>query len=186
MAIACQCSVTYKVEQTHALLDYSRERAYPLAAVELFDEPNLALSNLPVGYDPLNYAADTALLWQRLMGRTVLELATLPADQELIVYTHCTADVADAPDGAVTTLILNVSLVKNYEILINSENAHVYVLSSDELQSSSIQLNMSLLTVGEDGIVGELLAQKASPILSVLPTTATFIVDRSAANPDCY
>lgn len=107
-----------------------------------------------------NYWA--AVLWQRLMGEDVLELGATPNSDTLIVYAHCTAGIAEAPEGAVTYLLLNVSLEATYSVLLSTENALVYGLSSDELEGTSVNLDGMTLTAAGDGSFGKLQGRTAS------------------------
>ena len=88
-----------------------------------------------------------SVLWQRLMGDTVLQ--TTSSDPMLRAYAHCTRGQA----GAVTLLLLNLDPARAATI---EADAHIdYVLTAPDLLSETTSLNGTLLEVASDGVVPE-------------------------------
>lgn len=125
-----------------------------------------------------NYWA--ALLWRRLMGRTVLE-SGVPIREGLHLYAHC---LRGTP-GGVALLAINNSRTRPTSIMLLSAGAR-YTLSAPDLEATQVQLN------------GEPLKMKAGDELPALepvhvpagavelrPASITFLAVSTADNPSC-
>jgi len=121
-----------------------------------------------------------ALLWHRLMGRTVLDPG-VSAQEGLHVYAHCNAGTP----GSVSVLAINTSRRASHALTLMTASER-YTLHAAHLQSRRVQLNGSTLALrGEN----ELPAIRASPTpagrVTFAPATITFLAIPSAANPAC-
>jgi heparanase 1 len=96
------------------------------------------------------------LLWQRLMGRSVFEVAVDGdnADRELRSYSHC------HPDGdKMTMLVINLSDEASYELIVAGDYVKRtdYLMTATSLESQSVMLNGETLGMpvgGEVELVG--------------------------------
>jgi heparanase len=124
-----------------------------------------------------NYWA--ALLWRRLMGRTVLDPGPA-AGSELYVYAHCMRDHT----GGVTVLAINAGQTpRELEIAMSGER---YTLTATELQGRTVQLNGHDLQAAEDGAVPSIAGTSFSAgRLALPPTSSTFLAFRRAGNQAC-
>jgi heparanase len=124
-----------------------------------------------------NYWA--ALLWRRLMGRTVLDPGPA-AGSELYVYAHCMRDHT----GGVTVLAINAGQTpRDLEIAMSGER---YTLTATELQGRTVQLNGHDLQAAEDGAVPSIAGTSFSAgRLALPPTSSTFLAFRRAGNQAC-
>jgi heparanase 1 len=97
----------------------------------------------------------TAVLWRRLMGTSVLAVTATTPGALLRTYAHCTR--AGAPGyakGAVTLVVLNLDQITAVSIPIATgmgDEADVYELSSQDVSTSSVMLNGTVLTAAADG-----------------------------------
>ncbi|HTX36642.1 MAG TPA: hypothetical protein VME43_16555 [Bryobacteraceae bacterium] len=124
-----------------------------------------------------NYWA--AVLWRRLMGRTVLQPAPQPP-ANLYMYAHCQAD----RPGGVTVLAINAGTTsRDLEVPLRAER---YTLSAAQPDTSAVQLNGHTLEAGSDGGLPPL---TGIPIragrLSLPPASITFLAFPEAGNPAC-
>ena len=76
-----------------------------------------------------------ALLWRKLMGTTVLDPG-VPIAAGLHVYAHCQRGIP----GGVTLLVINTDRTADHTLKIPFASER-YTISSDQLQSASVQLN---------------------------------------------
>jgi Glycosyl hydrolase family 79, N-terminal domain len=124
-----------------------------------------------------NYWA--ALLWHRLMGTTVLDAAGL-AQSGLHVYSHCGPGEA----GGVTILVINGS-DKRHAFTVPIA-AMRYTLHAPHLQSSTVQLNATRLSLRENDALPEISGKPtAAGMIAFAPRTITFLAIQTAANPAC-
>jgi heparanase len=124
-----------------------------------------------------NYWA--ALLWRRLMGRTVLNPGSA-AGGDLYVYAHC---MRDRP-GGVTVLAINAA--KTPQGMGVPMAGDRYTLTARELESKDVQLNGRELKAGPDGALPSI---TGTPVragqLTLAPTSITFVAFPQARNQAC-
>jgi len=125
-----------------------------------------------------NYWA--ALLWRRLMGRTVLESGT-PIREGLHLYAHC---LREKP-GGVALLAINNSRTQPTSIALANE-ADRYTLSAPSLEATQAQLNGEALKLSADGDLPALkpVHVSAGPV-ELQPASITFLAVSAANNPSC-
>jgi hypothetical protein len=121
-----------------------------------------------------NYWA--ALLWHRLMGRTVRDPAvrdpTVPPRPGLRVYAH---DRADGAPG-VTALLLNLDQAEAAEITLTSPAA-LYTLHAATLRSRTVLLNAAPLRLTAAGEIPLLLPRPVSAgVVALPPASLSFAV----------
>jgi hypothetical protein len=125
-----------------------------------------------------NYWA--ALLWHRLMGRTVLD-ADMGNKSNLHVYAHCHPDA----HGAVTLLAINNARDASPSLAMPLPSER-YTLSSALLQSGTVQLNGNTLALtAGDRLPDTTGVSTAVGPVGLAPATITFFVIPGAANPAC-
>jgi heparanase 1 len=120
-----------------------------------------------------------ALLWRRLMGRTVLDAGALQPG--LHVYAQCLRDRS----GGVALLAINLDRTKpaSLDIPIGAER---YSLTADDLQSGVVRLNGRTLALTGSGN-----PPKLAPIVSgggamaLAPASITFLAMPKARNAAC-
>lgn len=125
-----------------------------------------------------NYWA--ALLWRKLMGRTVLNPGASAAP-ELHLYAHCQR----GHPGGVTIMAINASrtATQSFEIPVESER---YTLTAAQLTGNDIELNGHELKLGGDDSLPQLAAVPVqSGTLTFAPASITFIAVPNANNPSC-
>ncbi len=121
-----------------------------------------------------------ALLWERLMGTTVLD-SGVKVQEGLHLYAHC---MADAP-GGVALLVLNNSRTEHSMVSLPIGGAR-YTLSADDVQAAEISLNGQTLHVGADDTLPELMPVPfSSGDVTFAPTTITFLTVPGANNASC-
>jgi hypothetical protein len=121
-----------------------------------------------------------ALLWRRLMGKTVLD-SGVPLGAGLHAYAFC---LRDAP-GGVALLVLNTDRTASQTLSLPAK-AERYTLSSADLLSRQVQLNgTELKLAGNDDLPR--LAGVAVPAgdLTLAPATITFLAVPGAGNASC-
>jgi hypothetical protein len=120
-----------------------------------------------------------ALLWRRLMGRTVLSPGPAP-EGDVQVYAHC---MRDRP-GAVTVLAINAGeSPREFESLLAGER---YTLTANPLESTVVQLNSRDLQAAENGALPPIAGQPVKAGRIVLPATSiTFLTFPKAGNHSC-
>jgi Glycosyl hydrolase family 79, N-terminal domain len=125
-----------------------------------------------------NYWA--ALLWRRLMGATVLE-SGISIQEGLHVYAHC---LRRAPGGVVVLVINNdKTAARTLSVPLPGER---YTLSSDNLQSPTVQLNGTEFRLGAGDALSNLTAVRTpAGTIQFNPATITFIAFPAAENKAC-
>ena len=121
-----------------------------------------------------------ALLWRRLMDTTVLD-SGIPVREGLHVYAHCLRGTS----GGVALLVINNdrNAARTLTIPVAGER---YTLSSNELQSKTVQLNGTELKLGEGDelpVLASISIQAGS--VEFGPATITFIALPQAGNGAC-
>lgn len=123
-----------------------------------------------------NYWA--ALLWRRLMSETVLD--TGANTTSLHVYAHC---LRDQP-GGVALLAINIGA--DPAVVQTSTASQVYALTSNELQSTSVQLNGRTLAMRSDDRLPELRPRRTrAGEVTLAGRTIAFIAMPNANNASC-
>ena len=121
-----------------------------------------------------------ALLWRRLMGRSVLDPG-VSSHGGLYVYAHCNA----ATPGGVTVLAINASRHASHTLTLPTAYER-YSLHARRLQDKTVHLNGRTLTLGAND---ELPALEASPtpagVVTFAPATITFLAIPAAGNRAC-
>ncbi|MBV8833986.1 MAG: hypothetical protein JO108_32700 [Acidobacteriaceae bacterium] len=125
-----------------------------------------------------NYWA--ALLWNRLMGTTVLKPKSAPA-QDLRVYAQCLKDVR----GGVTILAINANRNEAKSLTLPDASER-YTMTAPQLEDSHVQLNGKELKLGANDSLPELrgVATAAGPI-TLPPASITFLTVPEAHNASC-
>jgi len=124
-----------------------------------------------------NYWA--ALLWRRLMGPIVLD-AGAGAQAPLLVYAHC--DPRNA--GGVTVLAINAG-AKPQALTLRLATMR-YTLQAPHLQSGSVQLNGTTLSLRKNDLLPEIAGIPTTPgAIAFAPRSITFLAIPEAANPAC-
>jgi len=121
-----------------------------------------------------------ALLWRRLMDTTVLD-SGIPIREGLHVYAHCLRGTS----GGVALLVINNdrNAARTLTIPVAGER---YTLSSNELQSKTVQLNGTELKLGEGDELPVLAGISIQPgSVEFGPATITFIALLQAGNGAC-
>jgi len=132
------------------------------------------------------------LLWRRLMGPRVLDVASRDADQPLRVYAHCTAD---ASNGAVTILLMNLHGRQSTRVFLPDVAGPVelYDVSADSIHSGELRLGRDPLKLGAGSALPELRPEVGTPALTggvtslvIQPESIVFAVFRDADLPACH
>jgi len=125
-----------------------------------------------------NYWA--ALLWRQLMGTTVLDAGTSPAEN-LQLYAHC----ARGKTGGVVVLAINADRTNPRSIRVPQPGVR-YTLTAKDLMSSEVQLNGTTLSVGIDNAMPTL-AGKATKRgeVTFAPASITFLAFPRANSQNC-
>jgi heparanase len=124
-----------------------------------------------------NYWA--ALLWRKLMGRTVLNAG--PSHPGLHVYAHC---LPDHP-GGVTLLAINTNRIK-VESIDLPMSANRYTLTAQKLKDSRVQLNGHELRLDDDGELPRLDGRRIFlDHVEFAPASITFLAFAEAGNKSC-
>jgi len=125
-----------------------------------------------------NYWA--ALLWRRLMGRTVLE-SGIPIQAGLHVYAHC---LRGTP-GGVALLALNTSRTDASAIDLPTP-ADAYTLTATSLEDTQVRLNGQPLSLQANDELPVLQGQRVSPgRVTLAPASITFLRLADAGNASC-
>jgi hypothetical protein len=125
-----------------------------------------------------NYWA--ALLWHRLMGPVVLDAGTAAQD-DLHVYAHCDP----GKSGGVTVLAINASDERQAFTLPLA--AMRYTLQSPHLQSGTVQLNGTTLSLRDNDMLPEIAGvPEGAGAITFAPHSITFLAIPNAANPACH
>jgi hypothetical protein len=125
-----------------------------------------------------NYWA--ALLWRRLMGRTVLDPG-VPERAGLHVYAHCNA----AAVGGVTVLAINTSRDQPQALRIAMQSER-YTLRASRLEGKMVQLNGTTLHLDENNALPRFApVPTQAGAITLAPTSITFLATSAAGNPAC-
>lgn len=121
-----------------------------------------------------------ALLWERLMGTTVLDSGA-ETQEGLHLYAHC---MPDTP-GGVTLLAINNSPTKRSMVSVPA-GGNRYTLAADDLEATEVSLNGQPLGLGADDTLPELVPEPfTAGDVTFEPTTITFLALPEANNPSC-
>ncbi len=122
----------------------------------------------------------SALLWRRLMGRTVLDAGASPAPV-VHLYAHCLRDHS----GGVAVLALNTDRDQPHVIEIPAASKR-YTLTANELAGTKVQLNGTDLALGDGDALPSL---EGLPIpagaIQLPPASITFLAIPGARNAGC-
>jgi heparanase 1 len=125
-----------------------------------------------------------SVLWRRLMGQRVLDVARTDVDELIRVYAHCSYE----RPGAVTVLAINLDEENDVRIEIDeisNADKETYVLTSEALDSSDLMLNGTLLR-DDNGVLPPLEPEEiGSRPADVPPRAIAFIVYPNANAPAC-
>jgi heparanase 1 len=122
-----------------------------------------------------------ALLWRRLMGRTVLDAGPSPAPG-VDVYAHC---LADKP-GGVAMLAVNTDRDAAHDLTLEVRGERYTLASAEGLLSHSVQLNGKTAAVGKDDVVPALRGVPTTRGPVALPAASiTFLALEEAGNASC-
>jgi len=122
----------------------------------------------------------SALLWRRLMGRTVLD-SGVPIEPGLHVYAHCQRGIA----GGVTLLVINNDR-NDARTLTLPDASERYTLDAASLQDAAVRLNGRMLSLENGDRIPRLtgIAMPAGRI-TLAPVTITFLTIPEAGNRAC-
>jgi hypothetical protein len=121
-----------------------------------------------------------ALLWRRLMGRTVLDPGP-SVQSDLHVYAHCNP----ATPGGVSILAVNTSRDASQALTLPTASER-YTLHASGLQSRAMQLNGKTLALGAgDELPGIAATETPAGVVRLAPATITFLAIPAAANRAC-
>ncbi|WP_395020752.1 hypothetical protein [Dongia sp.] len=110
-----------------------------------------------------------ALLWRRLMGETVFDCGAPTAGYHLYVHS-----LRDRPNGK-AVLALNTDREKEQLLRLPVPSAR-YTLTARELQARAVMLNGTLLQASLEGVLPDLVAERAAPgSLRLAPASITFL-----------
>ncbi len=130
-------------------------------------------------YEPRpNYWA--ALLWHRLMGKTVLDAGASPAPN-LHLYAQC---MVNHP-GGVTLLAINADRTSEYSLVVPIASER-YTLTAKALLDKQVQLNGADLALGTDDALPQLQGTATKPgQVTFAPASITFLAMPLAHNASC-
>lgn len=121
-----------------------------------------------------------ALLWRRIMGRTVLD-SGLPLRQGLHAYAHC----ATGGRGAVAMLLINNDPARPTFVRFGAPVV-AYELTQAGRTSFDVGLNGRTLTLGKGDALPTLSGRRhGSGQLQLLPRSIMFVTAPNARNPGC-
>ena len=122
-----------------------------------------------------------ALLWRRLMGRTVLDAGASPAPG-VDVYAHCLA----GKRGGVALLAVNTDRDAAHDLTLPIRGERYTLASAEGLLSHSVQLNGKTAAVGKDNVVPVLRGVPTPKGPVALPAASiTFLALAEAGNASC-
>ncbi|MGC2656924.1 MAG: hypothetical protein WA324_03030 [Bryobacteraceae bacterium] len=125
-----------------------------------------------------NYWA--ALLWQRLMGTTVLKPDAVPSES-VHLYAHCMHDVP----GGVTVLAINTDKNSAASLAVPAASKR-YTMSAPKLEDTQVDLNGRELKLGADDSIPDLSGISTSAgSMTLPPASITFLAIRDAHNKSC-
>ncbi len=120
-----------------------------------------------------------ALLWHRLMGRTVLD--TGPILPGFHVYAHC----LQGRPGGVAVLAINTSRAETHSLDFQMP-ADRYTLGAEKLDETEVRLNGEPLKLQERNGVPDLRPERVpAGRVTFGPTTITFVAVPEAGNGSC-
>jgi len=126
-----------------------------------------------------NYWA--ALLWRQLMGTTVLDAGTSPAEN-LHLYAQCMR----GQSGGVVLLAINADRATPQSIRVPEAGVR-YTLTAKDLMSSEVQLNGTTLSVGNDNALPKMVGEASSTgVVTFAPASITFLAFPKANNQSCH
>lgn len=121
-----------------------------------------------------------ALLWHRLMGKTVLNPGPAPSPA-LHLYAQC----LPSHSGGVTLLVLNLSRDASQSLTLPTATDR-YSLTAAGLTGKQVSLNGVALNLGPEDSLPELKGQPTpAGTLSFAPASITFLTIPKANNPAC-
>jgi hypothetical protein len=121
-----------------------------------------------------------ALLWRRLMGRTVLDPG-VPPQAGLHVYAHCQRGI----QGGVALLAINTDRTALRQLMLASASLR-YTLDAVDLNDADVRLNGSTLTLNASGGLANLEgAPVPAGVATFDPATITFLAIPTANNSAC-
>jgi len=121
-----------------------------------------------------------ALLWHKLMGPVVLDVAA-PGASGLHIYAHC---LRSSPGGA-SLLVINASRDETVSLQIPSASQR-YTLSAHDLEATTLQLNGVELQLAEGDKLPGFDGEPTKPgQLTFSPATLTFLSIPKAHNTNC-
>jgi hypothetical protein len=125
-----------------------------------------------------NYWA--ALLWRKLMGRTVLNPGPSPAPS-LHLYAQC---LRDHP-GGVALLVINTDRTASQELVVPNPSDR-YTLTAKDLLDTTVQLNGTTLRINGDGALPQITGKPIPPgPVRFAPASITFLTIQDARNSSC-
>lgn len=125
-----------------------------------------------------NYWA--AVLWNRVMGTTVLD-AGAESQGTLRIYAHC---MRQAP-GGVTVLALNTDEQEEHTLEMSVSGERL-TLTAPALTSTTVLLNARELKATADGLVPNIQGQPfRAGLIRLPPRSITFLAMRAAGNRNC-
>ncbi|HEY3739732.1 MAG TPA: hypothetical protein VGL53_07805 [Bryobacteraceae bacterium] len=121
-----------------------------------------------------------ALLWHRLMGRTVLDVGASPT-AGVDVFAHCMA----GHPGGVTVLAVNTDRAEAHELTVPIASER-YTLSAADLLGAKVELNGKTLQLAPGGAMPELAGVRSrAGAVKLAPATITFLAMPKANNASC-
>jgi hypothetical protein len=121
-----------------------------------------------------------ALLWRRLMGRTVLD-AGVPVRSGLHVYAHCSPETG----RGLSVLAINNSRKASHTLAVPIASER-YTLHASRPESDTVQLNGKRLALGADGALPAMNGVPTSAgVVTLAPVTITFLAIPAATNAAC-
>jgi hypothetical protein len=125
-----------------------------------------------------NYWA--ALLWRRMMGTVVLDPGA-PAGPDVHLYAHCLRGVS----GGVSLLVVNASQTHSFTLEAPAPGSR-YTLTAHDLLSREVELNGSVLELGEgDNLPALIAVTTLAGTLEFAPASVAFVAFPTANNAAC-
>jgi hypothetical protein len=122
----------------------------------------------------------SALLWHRLMGKTVLDAGKSPAAR-VHLYAHC----MPSHKGGVTLLAVNTDRDAAHELKVDGKSER-YTLTAKDLLGSEVQLNGAELKLDANDTLPKIKGQKMpAGAIALAPASITFLAFPSASNASC-
>jgi heparanase len=123
----------------------------------------------------------SALLWRKLMGSTVLEAGSSPA-QSLDLFAHCLA----GQPGGVAVLAVNTDGAATATLEIPDKAERYTLTASGGLLETHVQLNGEPLALGRNGALPSISGDPvARGTVGLPPASISFLAFRGAGNPAC-